>query len=48
MSTIFNPYQTHEWFYNGPDPTIEDHEIALDYIKNKRRNQNGLPNNTII
>jgi len=42
MSTIFNPYQTHEWFYNGPDPTIKDHEIALTYLKSKRRNTNGI------
>jgi hypothetical protein len=35
MPTIFNPYSKHEWFYNGPDPTIQDHEVALTYIKNK-------------
>ena len=33
--TIYNPYLHHDWYYDGPDPTIKDHEIALNYIKTK-------------
>ena len=42
MPTIYNPYSHHSWFYDGPDPTIEDHEIALTYFKTERRNTNGI------
>jgi hypothetical protein len=35
MSTIYNPYQTHEWFYNGPVPTKSEHELVLKYLKSK-------------
>ena len=46
MPTIYNPYSNHPWFYNGPDPTIQDHEIVLKYLQG--RFKRGLSNNKNI
>ena len=35
MSTIFNPYKIHTWFYQGSIPTKLEYEIALDYLHSK-------------
>ena len=35
MSTIFNPYKIHTWFYQGSIPTKLEYEIALEYLQGR-------------
>lgn len=39
ISTIYNTYKIHSWYFNGPTPTLEDHKIMKEYLKDRFNNK---------
>ena len=39
ISTVYNKQKKHSWYYNGPSPTLEDHKIMIEYLKNRFNNK---------
>jgi hypothetical protein len=46
MPTIYNPYKSHSWFYQGSVPTKSEHEIVLKYLQGRFKRE--LSNNKNI
>jgi hypothetical protein len=37
MPTIYNPYNPNKWEIDITAPTIQEHEIALDYFRSRHK-----------
>jgi hypothetical protein len=46
MTTIYNPYKEHSWYYQGPPPNTEDYQITLTYLKRRLHHDRSMGTTT--